>query len=88
MGLVSEYRNESAYEREMGKSYGDHQDELDDLSDDDLLTEVIETGEELNIDGFPAYDVAVKMEKNGWKPTPRQREAMINILAHYRTFGE
>jgi hypothetical protein len=88
VSIGSELMREHEFDRGIGENYGDKQDELDQLTDEELLDEVIEQGEDLNIGGFPAYDIAVKAKKNRWKITPRQREAMINVMAHYHAFGE
>lgn len=32
---------------------------------------------------FPAFDVALKIKKNGWTMSPKQREALENVLAYY-----
>jgi hypothetical protein len=83
-----ELLSENAYEREMGEAYSEEQDRLNDFTDDELLDTVIQEGKVLNIPSFPAYDIAVKITENDWNMTPRQREAIINVLAHYHTFGE
>jgi hypothetical protein len=83
-----ELLNESAFERHQGFDYSDKQDELNQYTDDELLEESIDFGPDLNIDTFPAYDIAVMIKKNGWKMTARQREAIINVMAHHHAFGE
>jgi hypothetical protein len=88
MGYGNELLNESQFEREQGENYADRQHELDQLTDDELLEEAIGFGPDLNIESFPAYDIAEKIKQNGWKMTPRQREAIINVMAHHHAFGE
>jgi hypothetical protein len=83
-----ELLDESVYEREMGEAYSDEQDRLNNFTDDELLDTVIKEGKVLNIPSFPAYDIAVKITENDWNMTPRQREAVINVLAHYQVFGK
>jgi hypothetical protein len=88
MGYGKELLNDSRHESDRGSDYAERQYELDNLTDDELLEEAVAFGPDLNIDSFPAYDIAVKIKKNGWKMTPRQREAIINVMAHHHTFGE
>jgi hypothetical protein len=72
----------------VGYEYTDRQDELGQLTDDELLEAAIDFGPDLNINGFPAYDIAVKIKENDWEMTMRQREAIINVMAHHHAFGE
>jgi hypothetical protein len=88
MGYGRELLSENQFEQQKGYEYADRQDELGQLTDDELLEEVIDFGPDLNIDSFPAYDIAVKIKKNGWEMTLRQREAIINVMAHHHAFGE
>ena len=68
-------------------------DELSDKTDDEILQTALNCGEKLNdvTDHFPAFDVALKLKKNKWTPTPKQRQAIINVTAFYLTqkkYGE
>jgi hypothetical protein len=83
-----ELENESVYEREKGYEYADEVDLLSQDTDDELIERAIQAGTNLNLGGFPAYDIAVRIKENGWKMTARQREAIINVMAHHHTFGE
>jgi hypothetical protein len=83
-----EWLNENAFEIYQGEKCADKQDELEQLTDDELLEEAIGFGPNLNIETFPAYDIAARIKKNGWKMTPRQREAIINVMAHHHVFGK
>jgi hypothetical protein len=58
---------------------------LDRLSDSKLIDRIINEGAKLNAvtEFFPAYDVAVKLKENGWTPTKKQRQALINVYAWY-----
>jgi len=55
--------------------------------DSKVLAIAIKCGPDLNevTDYFPAYDVALKLQKNGWTPTEKQRKAIINVTAFYQT---
>jgi hypothetical protein len=88
MGYGKDLLADSRFEQDRGYDYSDRQNELDNLTNDELLEEAIDFGPDLNIDSFPAYDVAMKIKKYGWKMTPRQREAIINVMAHHHAFGE
>lgn len=58
------------------------------LLDIDLLNEILSHPDpnRLNTvvpyDSFPAYDIALKIKENGWTPTPKQRQALINVYSH------
>jgi hypothetical protein len=62
---------------------------LEKLSDTALLDLTVAQGDRINhvTDRFKCYDAAVKIKRNGWKPTERQREAIENILAHWLAGG-
>jgi len=53
--------------------------------DDEIIDLAIKAGKELDdsFEHFPAYSIALKLKKNGWKPTEKQRDALINVLAVY-----
>lgn len=34
---------------------------------------------------FKAFDIAMRLKKSGARLTPKQRKALINVLAHYET---
>jgi hypothetical protein len=88
MGYGKELLDENQFEREQGEKYADRQDELNQLTDDKLLEKAIGFGPDLNIETFPAYDIAEKIRRNEWKMTPGQREAIINVMAHRYAFEE
>jgi hypothetical protein len=88
MGYGNELLSGSQFEQQRGYEYADQQDELSQLTDDELLEAAIDFGPDLNIDSFPAYDIAVKIKRNGWEMTIRQRQAIINVMAHHHVFGE
>jgi len=54
-----------------------------------LIEEVIRCGKGLNNavpdNGFPAFDIASELHYTAKKPTPRQRRALINVMARYKT---
>ena len=54
-------------------------------TDLEILNIAIKKGHKLNkvTEHFPAYDVALKIKTNNWKPTPKQRQAIINVTAFY-----
>jgi len=55
---------------------------LDEMSDEKLLKYLCKKGDRLNtLDSFRTYDVAKRLRDNGWKPTPKQRAALINTAA-------
>ena len=60
---------------------------LSQKSDDELLNIAIKKTADLNnvTEYFPAYDVALKLKNNGWKPTVKQRKAILNVTAFYIT---
>lgn len=79
------YRLEAFYE-----DVNNNKDELSDKTDDEILDIAIQCGIELNevTEHFPAYDVALKLKNNNWIPTPKQRQAIINVTAFYLTQQE
>ena len=58
------------------------------LPDTDLLNQILSHPDpnRLNTvvpyDSFPAYDIALKIKENGWTPTPKQRQALVNVYSH------
>jgi hypothetical protein len=80
--------DEGYYEHDYYKEYlsvniDDAKECLQNKSDIELLDIAISKGKELNIEHFPAYDVALELKTNGWKPTPKQRAAIENVTAFY-----
>jgi hypothetical protein len=63
---------------------------LSKMSDTALLEFIIKQGDKLNdtTEHFPTYDVALKLKINNWKPTEKQRKALINTTAYYLGFWE
>jgi hypothetical protein len=55
-------------------------------TDREVLCKALECGPELNkvTDHFPAYDVALKLIYNNWKPTEKQRIAIINVTTFFK----
>jgi len=53
----------------------------------EILLTAIKCGKELNevTDHFHAYDVALKILYNDWIPTEKQRKAIINVTAFFKT---
>ena len=57
--------------------------ELENESDDSLLERAISIGEELDdFKPFPAYSIALKIQRNGWRLTEKQRMAFTGCLAY------
>ena len=95
MSYGQEYLNEHAYEiyhqeDEFRRDVEEMKNELSGKTDDELLQTAINCGKALNdiADHFPAFDVALKLKKNKWTPTPKQRKAIINVTAFYLTQKE
>jgi len=98
MGMGIEYLNEYAFElyaeeefeEEFFEDVEQKKKELSENHDNKVLNTAINCGKQLNeVTGyFPAYDVALKLKKNNWKPTPKQRQAIINVTAFYLTQKE
>lgn len=69
--------------------YMEHANEQ--LSDSQLIEACIAAGIDLNKivphNRFPAYDVAKRLSTYKKAPTQKQREALINVLSYYDTFG-
>jgi len=80
-------------EEEFYEDVEQKKDELSEQPDDEILDTAINCGKQLNevTEHFPAYDVALKLKKNNWNPTPKQRRAIINVTAFYlvqKEYGE
>ena len=89
MSLGEEWLNEHAFELYGPNKFASMQEELDDLSDTELLNRCIKEGKTLdNFEHFPAYSVAQKILSHGWRLTEKQRAAMINCLAYHLTKEE
>ena len=62
--------------------YGDYPDQI-------LLEEVIRCGRAIDTfvpnNGFPAFSIALDLWGNCKTPTHKQRQALINVLASYKT---
>ena len=83
MGMGEEWEADHAYEI-FNSRYEEIQEELSECTDDELISNAISVGAELdNFEHFPAYSVAQKIKYNRWKLTRRQRDAFINCLAYY-----
>jgi len=65
-------------------------EKMSEKSDKKILNLALSCGKQLNevTEHFPAYDVALKLNKNNWTPTPKQRQAIINVTAFYLTQKE
>jgi hypothetical protein len=87
MGYGDEFINDSQFEQEKCYEYMDYHDYLNQFTDTELIEEAIRCGPCLNFDSFPTYDIAIKIKKNGWKMTLKQREAIINVMTHHHIFG-
>ena len=57
--------------------------ELSKMADNKILDIAINIGAGLNYINFHTYDIALKLRNNNWKPTIKQREAIIGIIARY-----
>jgi len=61
------------------------------LSDSQLIDACIAVGTDLNKivpnNRFPAYDVARRLSTYKKAPTQKQRDALVNVLSFYETFG-
>jgi hypothetical protein len=84
MSAVEEAFEQSQYEMYMESN------RLSKMSDTALLEFIIKQGSKLNniTEHFPTYDVALKLKINHWKPTEKQRKALINTTAYYLGFWE
>lgn len=52
------------------------------MTDNELLDFICKRGKRLNtLPTFKSYDVAKRIRDNGWTPTRKQREALINTVA-------
>jgi len=55
---------------------------LSEMSDTELLDFICSKGKSLNtLETFKTYTVAKRIKDNGWKPTRKQRESLINTAA-------
>ena len=58
------------------------------LLDIDLLNEILSHPDPNRLNTvvthgyFPAYDIALKIKENSWTPTPKQRQALINVYSY------
>lgn len=58
------------------------------LLDIDLLNEILIHPDPNRLNtvvphgSFPAYDIALKIKENGWTPTRKQRQALINVYSY------
>lgn len=58
------------------------------LPDTDLLNEILSHPNPNRLNrvvpygSFPAHDIALKIKENGWTPTPKQRQALINVYSY------
>jgi len=58
------------------------EDMLAKMSDVELLDYLCKQGEKLDtLDTFKTYTIAKRLKDNGWTPTKKQREALINTAA-------
>jgi len=56
--------------------------ELNKMQDAELINYLCEQGEKLDtLETFKTYTIAKRLRDNGWTPTPKQREALINTAA-------
>ena len=68
-----------------------HKELYSDYPDRILIEEVIRCGKRINRvvpnNQFPAFDVAIELYRDGnpKTPSPKQRQALINVLARYRS---
>jgi hypothetical protein len=75
------------YERmqELKELYADYPNQT-------LIDAVIRCGTGINKsvpnNGFPAFDIAIELDTTGKKPSPKQRQALVNVLASYNAFSE
>jgi hypothetical protein len=55
---------------------------LEAMSDSELINYLCNQGEKLNtLQTFKTFDVAKRIKDNGWTPTKKQRESLINTAA-------
>ena len=91
MSFGEEWLNENAYEINQRESFGEKleckKEELSEKTDNEILRIAIKCGQDLNevTEHFPAYDVALRLLNNNWTPTEKQRRAIINVTAFYKT---
>lgn len=58
------------------------------LSDTDLLNQIISHPHPSRLNtvvpnrSFPAHEIALNIKENGWTPTPKQRQALVNVYSH------
>ena len=97
MGEEAEYLSSQFDEYDVADEFQDSLDEwkekLSKRTDERIIDTALSCGKNLNkvTDHFPAYDVALKLKKNNWKPTTKQRQAIINVTAFYlvqKEYGE
>jgi len=55
---------------------------LEAMNDNELLDYIVRQGKKLNtLSTFKTYDVAKRIKDNGWIPTKKQRDSLINTAA-------
>lgn len=58
------------------------------LPDTDLLNKILSHPDPNRLNtavpnrSFPAHEIALKIKENGWTPTPKQRQALVNVYSH------
>lgn len=62
---------------------------LNNLTDDDLLTRILDNSSVSRLNKvtmhFPAGDVAIKYKENGWNLSKKQRDALTNVYVYTQT---
>jgi hypothetical protein len=77
-----EYLAECALREERENHINETVKELERMSDKELLDCLCKHGSKLNtLETFKTYTVAKRIKDNGWIPTAKQREALINTAA-------
>jgi hypothetical protein len=77
-----EYLTECALREERENNINDIVKKLERMSNPELLDYLCKQGPKLNtLESFKTYTVAKRIKDNGWIPTARQRDALINTAA-------
>jgi hypothetical protein len=77
-----EYEAECALREQREKEIYNTTAMLEKMSDTELLDYLCKQGKKLDtLDTFKTYTTAKRIKDNGWTPTKKQREALINTAA-------
>ena len=87
MEFLREYAWEIDFQEKFSEALEQRKEKYLEKTDREILCIAIKCGPELNqvTEHFPAYDVALKILYNNWTPTEKQRKAIINVTAFFKT---